>query len=56
MKPRPRLIFNLWCLGVGDTRCAADPTLPMSRLRRLFWQVRGFVLRRLFGWWEWEGD
>lgn len=51
---KPQWVFELWCLGIGDDRCARDKALPVSPLRRIFWFVRGWLLTALFGWWEWE--
>jgi len=54
MSAKPTWVFELWCKGHGDSYCASDPGLPIPPLRRLFWHVRGWVLKRLFGWWRWE--
>jgi len=53
MPAKPRWAFKLWTNGQADTYVAND-TVPLHPLRRLFWHVRGWMLKRLFGWWRWE--
>lgn len=47
----PRWVFELWAQGAGDIICANDYDLPISKLQRLLWRVRGHTLHFLFGWW-----
>lgn len=51
---RPRWAAELWCVGLGDEICAYDMDLPVGRLTRWFWRIRGATLTALFGWWWWE--
>ena len=51
---KPQFVYELWCLGLGDSYAANDEDYPVSPLKRLFWKVRGWVLVRAFSWWHWE--
>jgi hypothetical protein len=48
---KPNWVFELWCLGLSDQY--AVKYAPISRLRQLFYRVRGRLLMTLFGWWRW---
>lgn len=54
MNAKPKWVFKLWCDGAADNIVAQDMDYPASRLRRIFWRVRGFILMSMFGWW-WQG-
>lgn len=50
----PEWVYKLWCLGASDKICARDNDIPVSRNRRMFWWMRGRILKALFSWWWWE--
>lgn len=54
--PTPRWAFELWAQGVGDIICSAESyeIIPISRLIKLWWRIRGEILHFLFGWWWYE--
>jgi hypothetical protein len=50
-EPHPYIIYRWSYEGAGDLDCAADETLPVAKLTRLFWLIRGNVKTFLFNWW-----
>lgn len=51
-KFKPDVVYNLWLIGASDDYCAQDlDQTDVSKLQRLFWRARSFVLMNLFGWW-----
>ena len=53
---KPEWVMRVYCSGLGCEICAADLSLPISPLRRLYWRVQGAILTALFGWWRWVND
>ena len=54
--PKPRFVFTLWAEGIADIQCADDMDLPVNKIIRILWRVRGEITAFLFGWWWWTDD